>query len=129
MSQWKSLEGSIDEQQYRQVMERLEFQAGHARVWRDAICNYFQKLSGIVDAANRVGRYPDRIESEAMQLQGYASVDIIPWENASGGKGIECPVSQGCIAGFRFDRAAGWYDMDVEYYDQNNGESRFRVYC
>jgi alpha-glucuronidase len=127
VNQWKSLEGSIDEQRYRQVMERLEFQAGHARVWRDAVCNYFQKISGIMDAANRVGRYPDRIEAEGMQLQGYAPVDIIPWENSSGGKGIECPVSQGCSAAFRFDRAAGWYDMDVEYYDQNNGESKFRV--
>jgi alpha-glucuronidase len=127
VNQWRSLEGSIDEQQYRLVLDRLEFQAGHARVWRDAICSYFHKISGIPDALNRVGRYPGRVEAESMQLQGYAPVDIIPRENSSGGKGIECASSQGCSAQFRFDRAAGWYGLDVEYYDLNNGESRFRV--
>jgi len=127
VDQWKSLEGLIDELRYLQVLERLEFQAGHARVWRDAICNYFHKISGIPDAGNRVGIYPDRIEAEAMQLQGYTPINIVPWENASGGKGIECTVPTGCSASFRFDRSPGWYDMDVEYFDQNNGESRFRV--
>jgi alpha-glucuronidase len=127
VNQWKLLKGSIDEPRYRQVLDRLEFQAGHARVWRDAICSYFRKLSGIPDASNRVGRYPDRLEAESMQLQGYAPVDIIPWENSSGGKGIECASQQGCSARFRFDRTAGWYGLDVEYYDLSLGESRFRV--
>jgi alpha-glucuronidase len=125
--QWKSLEGSVDEQRYRLVLERFEFQAGHARVWRDAICNYFQKISGVTDTAGRVGRYPDRIEAEVMQLQGYVPMDIIPWENSSGGKGVGCSIPEGCTASFLFDRAAGWYDMDVEFYDQNNGESKYRV--
>jgi alpha-glucuronidase len=127
VDQWKSLEGLVDEQRYRQVLDRLEFQAGHARVWRDAICNYFQKISGIPDALNRVGRYPDRVEAESMKLQGYVPVEIVPWENSSGGKGIECPVPQGCSAQFRFDRGAGWYGLDVEYYDLNNGESHYRI--
>jgi len=127
VDQWKSLKGLIDETRYLQVLGRLEFQAGHARVWRDAICNYFQKISGIPDAQKRVGNYPDRIEAESMRLNGYVPAEIVPWENASGGKGIECSVAQGCSAAFRFVRGSGWYDMDVEYYDQNNGESRFRV--
>jgi alpha-glucuronidase len=105
----------------------LEFQAGHARVWRDAICNYFQKISGIRDALGRVGNYPDRVEAESMQLNGYAKIGILPWENASGGEGIECAALPGCSAVVRFDRAAGWYDLDVEYYDQSNGDSKFRV--
>ncbi len=63
-----------------------------------------------------------------MDLRGYAPMDIIPWENSSGGKGIECRSPEGCAAGFRFDRAAGWYGLDVEYFDQNNGESRYRVF-
>jgi alpha-glucuronidase len=127
VDQWRTLEGLVDEQRFRQVLDRLSFQAGHARVWRDAICNYFQKISGIRDALNRVGNYPDRIEAEALQLNGYSVIDITPWENASGGKGIDCASAQGCSAVFRFDRAAGWYEMDVEYYDLPNGESKYRV--
>ena len=127
VDQWKSLEGRIDPERYAQVLERLEFQAGHARVWRDSICNYFHKKSGIPDEEGRVGRHPDRIEAEAMQLQGYTPVDIVPWENSSGGKGVECAVPEGCSAAFKFDRPAGWYGLDVEYYDQNNGESKYRV--
>jgi alpha-glucuronidase len=127
VDQWKSLKDRIDEPRYLQVLGRLEFQAGHARVWRDAICNYFQKISGVPDVQGRVGRYPERVEAESMQLEGYVPIDIVPWENSSGGKGIECTVLQGCSAVFRFDRDAGWYGIDVEYYDQNNGESKFRV--
>ena len=125
--QWKSLQGRVDDERYAAVLARLEYQAGHAIVWRDAICNYFLRLSGIPDARGRAGNHPDRIEAEAMQLQGYLPVDVNPWENASGGKAVECTQSQGCSATFRFTRNAGWYALDVQYFDQNNGESRFRV--
>jgi alpha-glucuronidase len=63
-----------------------------------------------------------------MQLTGYKAMDVIPWENASGGKGIECVKSSACTASFRFDGTAGIYEMDVQYFDQNNGESTFRVF-
>jgi len=125
--QWRSLQGRIDEQRFQEILAKLEFQAGHARVWRDAICNWFYKTSGIADAGNRVGRHPDRIEAEIMDLRSYVPADITPWENVSCGKGIQCMSVAGCAASFRFDRAAGWYDMDIEYFDQNNGESKFRV--
>ena len=125
--QWESLKGRIDQQRYAGVLARLEYQAGHAIVWRDAVCNWFFQTSGIPDEKRRVGNHPDRIEAEAMQLNGYSVVDVVPSENASGGKAIECVDAQGCTASFRFTRAAGWYEMDVEYFDQKNGESNFRV--
>jgi alpha-glucuronidase len=102
--------------------------AGHDRVWRDAICNWFHKTSGIPDEKDRVGNYPERIEAETMILRGYKPMDIIPWENSSRGKGIECAVPEGCTAALKFDRAAGWYDIDIEYFDQNNGESKYRLF-
>jgi alpha-glucuronidase len=127
VSDWAKLRGLIDDQRYAEVLAKLEFQAGHARVWRDSVCGYFYKISGIADAAGRVGKYPERIEAESMQLSGYVPVDVIPWENSSDGKGIECGVKGGCSAVFQFKGAKGWHSMDVEYYDQNNGESKFRV--
>ncbi len=126
--QWKSLEHRVPDDLYKDVLTRLEYQAGHAIVWRDAICNWFLRTSGIPDAKGRVGNHPDRIEAEAMQLKGYAAMDVTPWENASGGKGIECVKASACTASFRFDRAAGTYEMDVQYFDQNNGESKFRIF-
>jgi hypothetical protein len=75
----------------------------------------------------RLAWNPD-LSSEAMQLNGYALINITPWENSSGGKGVECATAQGCSAVFRFDRTPGWYGIDVEYYDQNNGASKFRVF-
>jgi alpha-glucuronidase len=147
---WKTLEGKIDDQRYNDVLQRLEYQAGHAIVWRDAICNYFLRLSGIADAKGRAGNFPNRIEAETMTLTGYVPVDVTPWENASGGKAVECPDRNGCSASFRFaggteagKAAAGprsdrgrlpigqhskKYEVDVEYFDQNNGVSRFRVF-
>ena len=124
---WKSLSHRVPDGLYTDVLARLEYQAGHAIVWRDAICNWFLRTSGIPDAKGRVGNHPDRIEAEAMQLTGYTATDVTPWENASGGKGIECAKAS-CDASFHFDRAAGAYEMDVQYFDQNNGESKFRVF-
>ncbi len=124
---WESLRGRIDEQRYSDVLARLEYQAAHAIVWRDAVCNWFFRTSGIPDAQHRVGIYPHRIEAEAMELQGYSALDVVPWENASGGKAIECLQARGCTASFRFTRDAGWYEMDIVYFDQNNGNSSFRL--
>jgi alpha-glucuronidase len=126
---WSSLKGQVDEERYAEVLARLEYQAGHAIVWRDAVCNSFFRVSGIADAHGRVGHHPDRIEAEAMRLQGYAPIDVTPGESASGGKAIVCEgQAQPCQATFHFDRPAGWYDLDVQYFDRNNGESKFRVF-
>jgi len=128
MEDWKSLAGRVDDERYSAVLARLEYQAGHAIVWRDAICDWFYSTSGIPDAKGRVGHHPGRIEAEAMQLRGYEPFDVTPPEAASGGKAIECPPAQReCFATFQFSGAAGLYELDVEYFDQENGESRFRV--
>jgi alpha-glucuronidase len=127
VEQWKSLHGRIDDDRYQAVLARLEYQAGHAVVWRDASCTYFLAMSGIADHHGRTGQHPDRIEAEAMQLQGYTPVDVTPRENASGGKAVECTQSRGCAAAFQFTRTPGLYTLDVQYFDQNNGESKFRV--
>jgi alpha-glucuronidase len=126
--QWKSLKEYVDAERYAAVLARLEYQAGHAIVWRDAICNYFLHLTGIPDAKGRAGHFPDRIEAETMRLQGYTAVDVTPRENASAGKAIDCAQPQGCSASFRFTRDAGQYILDVLYFDQKNGESQFRVF-
>jgi len=56
-------------------------------------------------------------------------MDVAPAENASGGKGVECPApAQSCTATLRFDRAAGWYEIDVQYFDQSNGVSKFQLF-
>lgn len=126
--EWKTLRGKIDRQRYDDVLRRLEYQAGHAIVWRDAICNYFLRLSGIPDAKGRAGNFPNRTEAENMTLAGYVPAEVTPWENASGGKAIECRDTTRCSASFRFSGAAGNHELDIEYFDQNNGVSKFRVF-
>jgi alpha-glucuronidase len=129
VSQWQSLKGRMDQARYEDVLRRLEYQAGHAIVWRDAICNWFARTSGVPDERGRVGHYPGRVEAENMELRGYVAFNVTPWEAASGGKGIECPSdSASCTATFHFMGAPGRYDIDVRYFDQSNGASRFRVY-
>ncbi len=128
VNQWKTLKGGVDEERYEEVLKRLEYQAGHAIVWRDAVCTWFFQISGIADKFGRVGHYPGRVEAEAMQLEGYVPFEVVPRETASGGEAIECPPpAQKCAASFAFEGAAGNYELDVEYFDQNNGKSHFRV--
>jgi alpha-glucuronidase len=126
--QWERLRGRVDENRYAAVLARLKYQEGHAIVWRDAVCNWFLRTSGIPDARGRVGHYPNRVEAESMQLEGYAPLDVTPPEAASGGKAAECaPSAQRCSATFRFTQPAGRYELDVQYFDQNDGVSKFRV--
>jgi alpha-glucuronidase len=88
--EWQTLNGRIDPALYADVLARLQYQAGHAIVWRDAIVQYFLKLSGIPDDKGRAGHYPGRLEAEDARLTGYKVIDITPWEDASRGKAISC---------------------------------------
>ncbi|HKW18019.1 MAG TPA: alpha-glucuronidase family glycosyl hydrolase [Terriglobales bacterium] len=127
VAQWKTLSGLVDEERYNETLRRLEYQAGHAIVWRDAIVNWFHRESGIDDVLGRVGHDRNRVEAEAMQLSGYAPVDVIPWETASGGKAVACFGQSSCAASFNFERASGRYDIAVQYFDLNNGVSRYKL--
>jgi alpha-glucuronidase len=127
VGEWQALKGRVDDVRYAAVLAQLQHQAGRAEVWRDAVSNYFLKMSGIADAEKRVGHYPGRMEAESMTLTGYAVVDVAPWEAASGGKAISCAAGM-CAAGFRYSGAAGWYDLRVQYFDQNNGAARYRLF-
>ena len=128
VDQWQTLQGQIDPQRYEDILHRLEYQAGHAEVWRDDICQWFAKTSGIADARGRVGNYPGRVEAGSMLLEGYTPFDVKPWEAASGGKAIECRLQSICSATFKFTGSPGLYNIDVRYFDQSNGVSHFRVF-
>jgi alpha-glucuronidase len=124
--EWARLHGLVDEERYESVLHKLQYQAGHAIVWRDAVCNWFFQKSKIPDAKGRVGKHPDRIEGESMTLDGYQTISITPWEDASDGKAIACSASK-CTAVIHFEGKPGWYDVSVEYFDQNNGTSKFEL--
>lgn len=53
VAQWKMLEGRIDGERYGEVLALLQYQAGEAVVWRDAICSWIYQLSGISDRKGR----------------------------------------------------------------------------
>lgn len=128
---WGSIRNLVgDEERYEFVLARLKYQEGHAIVWRDAVCNWFLRVTGIPDDKGRVGHYPNRVEAESMQLQGYAPVDVEPPENASGGKAVACqPPASDCAASFHFSGASGTYQLNVQYFDQNSGRAKFRLFA
>ena len=124
---WKALHGLIDDERYQRVLKQLQYQAGAAELWRDAVDRWFLRESGIPDAHGRVGHHPERTEAESMRLDGYSIIDVTPWETASGGRAASC-AGAACAAAFRFQRAPGWYTIEVRYFDQNNGGARFRLF-
>lgn len=129
VEQWKTLKRSVDERRYREVLSRLDYQAGHAQVWRDAICQWFLKKSGIADAKGRAGHYPDRIEAEAMNLHGFEVFDVRPWEAASGGKAVKVASAdrRGSVS-FHYDGRPGWFDLGIRYFDEEDGVSEFKLF-
>ncbi len=124
-SKWRTLKGLVDEDRYAAVLRHLEYQAGHAIEWRDAINSWFLKTSGIPDKNGRAGHYPGRVEAETMILRGYAPMDVTPWETASGGQGVQCTAPGPCTATTTFTGTAGTYTIVVRYFDENDGSSRF----
>jgi alpha-glucuronidase len=128
MSDWQGLKGLVDDERYEKVLALLDYQAGHAGVWRDAVNQWFYKMSGIADVKGRVGHDPNRVEAEDMQLAGYAAADANPWETASGGKGVVCSDHSVCTATTTFSRTAGTYDIAVQYFDFRDGMSTYGLY-
>ncbi len=121
---WEALRGKVPDATYAEVLQRLQYQAGAAIVWRDAVTRWFTRDSGIPDALGRVGHYPDRIEAEGMKLSGYSVVEVTPWETASGGKAVVCDRPQ-CAVETTWTGPDGWYDLSVQYFDLMHGHSRF----
>ncbi len=128
VQQWEALAGRIDDKRYEAVLKRLQYQAGHAQLWRDAVCTWFMHRSGIADDQGRVGNYPNRHEAEAMQLEGYEPQNVTPWETASGGQAAQCVDPNGkCAVSMKYDGAEGWFNISVRYFDENDGASRFKL--
>jgi alpha-glucuronidase len=129
--EWETLKGKVDPQLYEDVRARLEYQAGHAIVWRDAIVQYFLKESGIPDAKGRAGHYPGRLEAEDARLAGYKVIEVTPWEDASGGKAVTCDSSsapKGCSAEWTYTGKAGRFDIAVQYFDLQGGVAHFTLH-
>ena len=63
-----------------------------------------------------------------MKLDGYEVIDIQPWENASRGKAVQCVGLEGRGAvSFHYNGRPGWFDLAVQYFDQDNGASQFAL--
>lgn len=123
---WQSLKGRIDPTLYADILPRLQYQAGHAIVWRDAIAQYFLRLSGIPDDRGRAGHYPNRLEAEDARLTGYKIIEVNPWEDASGGKAVSCDQST-CSAEWTYKRVAGRFKIAVQYFDLRDGAAKFTL--
>ncbi len=126
-SRWKQLRGLIDDQRYWEILALFEYQAGHAVVWRDAVTEWFQHISGIPDKLGRVGHYPNRIEAESMQTDGYTTVDVTPWETASGGKAVVCNRPAACTLTAKPGRPDGNYSIGVRYFDLRTGKAQYEL--
>jgi alpha-glucuronidase len=123
--EWTRLHGLVDEERYTKTLGLFTYQAGHAIVWRDAVSQWFLKISGIPDRLNRVGHYPNRIEAESMSTQGYKPIDVNPWETASGGKAVVCTAAPTCTLDTTLNRPAGTYTIAVQYFDLRSGVSTY----
>ncbi|MGA3161670.1 MAG: alpha-glucuronidase family glycosyl hydrolase [Terracidiphilus sp.] len=130
VDEWSSIKESIKPALYEDVRARLEYQAGHAIVWRDAIVQYFLKLSGIPDEKGRAGHYSGRLEAEDARLTGYKVIDVIPWEDASGGRAVSCDPGanqQSCSTEWSYSGPPGRFNIAVQYFDLQGGIAKFTL--
>ncbi|KAJ7878070.1 glycoside hydrolase superfamily [Mycena leptocephala] len=129
VAMWQSLKGKIDDERFEDVLFRQVFQAGHSIVWRDAIVNFYNNISGIPDDARRVGHHPFRIEAESMELSGYRPYVVSPFEAAS--NSIAIVTSTNITIGTAtkvLNFTSGVYDLAVNYFDMYGGNSSYQVF-
>ncbi|RFU79727.1 alpha-glucuronidase [Trichoderma arundinaceum] len=122
---WKSLRDQIDAERYSDVLYRLQYQAGHSLVWRDAISEFYRNLSRIPDQLNRVRNHPHRIEAEEMDLSGFTTVNVSPTECASKYKAIATNGTG--TATTRLNVPSGRYTVAINYYDVMGGSASYDV--
>lgn len=128
VDEWQKLSGHIDAASYDDVLARLRYQAAHAVVWRDAVTQYFLRLSGIADEKGRAGNYPGRMEAEDARLTGYHVVDVQPWEDASRGRAVECDSAAPCRAEWTYRGPTGRFNLAVQYFDLAGGVADFELW-
>ncbi|CAI4213434.1 unnamed protein product [Parascedosporium putredinis] len=122
---WRTLEGKIDDERYEAQLYRLEYQAGHSVVWRDFICRFYNKMSGVADALDRVNNHVWRIEAESMTLSGYSRANANPGEAASGS--VVTAGGGGGTASAQIAFDSGVYDIAVGYFDVSNGKASWTL--
>jgi alpha-glucuronidase len=127
VERWRRLEKFIDPDRHAAVLAKLEYQAGHAIVWRDAVNSWFQWISGIPDSMGRVGRSPGRVEAESMTLERFTAAAVSPWETASGAQAAICSAGGTCSARTRFQGTSGMYDIAVQYFDESDGVAQYAL--
>jgi len=54
VARWKTLAGRVDSERYADILSRFQYQAAQAVVWRDAICGWIYRMSGIADEKKRL---------------------------------------------------------------------------
>lgn len=132
-AEWNTLQSKIDPSIFFEMQKRLTYQAGHAIVWRDAVVQYFLKLSGIPDEHGRAGHFPGRYEAEDAELTGYQVIDVQPWEDASRGKAVSCPsarsdgAQRSCSAEWTYNGRGGRNDIATQYFDLQGGAAKFTL--
>ncbi|PCD27512.1 alpha-glucuronidase precursor [Fusarium graminearum] len=123
---WKSLQGKVDEDRFKHELFRLNYQAGHSIVWRDAISEFYRNLSGIADTQDRVRNHPYRIEAEKMDLDNYHPVNVTPTETASKYVAVYTNGTGTATTKLKFKK--GTYNLAVNYYDVARGKATWAVY-
>ncbi|KAJ7245838.1 glycoside hydrolase superfamily [Mycena rebaudengoi] len=129
VAMWQSLKGKIDDERFEDVLFRQVFQAGHSIVWRDAIVNFYNTITGIPDDARRVGHHPFRIEAESMELSGYQPYVVSPFEAASNSIAIITSTNSTIGTATKvLNFTSGVYDLAVNYFDMHGGNSSYQVF-
>lgn len=123
---WEKVKGKIDDERNKEVLAHLNYQAGHAVVWRDAVNRFYHDLSRIEDDQRRVGNNTWRIEAESMTLRNYRAASANPSITASGGRAVTASGGDG-TATTKLDYADGTYDVAVGYFDTNGGKARWEI--
>ena len=63
-----------------------------------------------------------------MIREHYANTAVVPWETASAGQAAMCAAGDTCSARYRYQGPAGAFDIAVQFFDEDDGASRYSLF-
>lgn len=120
VDRWASLRDISSDPRFLDVLDQLEYQAGHAEVWRDTVCDYFYSLCERKDERVERLQLDHRVIQPASHIAyGYEIAEHDFFANRSLVPVAVLPerVSEGMIQWEHSDEA-GEYEIATQVFDQ-----------
>lgn len=129
VERWAALEEISRDPRFLDILDQLEYQAGHAEVWRDTVCDYFFSLCGHVDERiERSGLAQQVIHPASHLAYGYEIIehDLLAFRSRVPVAVLPNHVNEGMIQ-WTHSAEGGEHEISIQVFDQSGSRASLEL--